>query len=84
MEAVKQKNYSADALLAEFFAQDDLKSLAADAGALLDCPLLVLDDTFHVVAYHRPLGFPIRFFRRLSAAAKSPMKPAPLSAEAKR
>lgn len=57
MEAVKQKNYSADALLAEFFAQDDLKSLAADAGALLDCPLLVLDDTFHVVAYHRPLGF---------------------------
>ena len=57
MEDVKQKNYSADALLAEFFAQDDLKSLAADAGALLDCPLLVLDDTFHVVAYHRPLGF---------------------------
>lgn len=57
MEAVKQKSYSADALLAEFFAQDDLKSLAADAGALLDCPLLVLDDTFHVVAYHRPLGF---------------------------
>ena len=84
MEAVKQKNYSADALLAEFFAQDDLKSLAADAGALLDCPLLVLDDTFHVVAYHRPLGFLTRFFRRPSAAAKSPMKPAPLSAEAKR
>ena len=72
MEAVKQKNYSADALLAEFFAQDDLKSLAADAGALLDCPLLVR------------WVFPIRFFRRLSAAAKSPMKPAPLSAEAKR
>ncbi len=41
----------------EFIAQDDLKSLAADAGALLECPLLVLDDTFHVVAYHRPLGF---------------------------
>ena len=57
VEAVKQKSYSTDALLAEFFAQDDLKSLAADAGALLDCPLLVLDDTFHVVAYHRPLGF---------------------------
>ena len=76
MEAVKQKNYSADALLAEFFAQDDLKSLAADAGALLDCPLWL-----------RIIGrwvFPIRFFRRLSAAAKSPMKPAPLSAEAKR
>ena len=51
VEAVKQKSYSADALLAEFFAQDDLKSLAADAGALLDCPLLVLDDTFHAVSY---------------------------------
>ena len=47
----------AEALLAEFFAQDDLKALAADAGALLGCPLLVLDDTFHVVAHHRPLGF---------------------------
>lgn len=39
------------------FAQDDLKALAADAGALLECPLLVLDDTFHVTAHHRPLGF---------------------------
>ena len=51
------KSGSADALLAEFFAQDDLKALAADAGALLECPLLVLDDTFHVTAHHRPLGF---------------------------
>lgn len=46
-----------DALLAEFFSQDDLKTLADDAGALLECPLLVLDDTFHVTAHHRPLGF---------------------------
>lgn len=57
MENIKQNKYSAEALLAEFFAQDDLKSLAADAGALLECPLLVLDDTFHVAAYYRPLGF---------------------------
>ena len=48
---------SAMALLQEFFAQDDLKRLAADAGALLDCPLLVLDDTFRVIAHHLPLGF---------------------------
>ena len=84
MEAVKQKKLQRGRAAGQFFAQDDLKSLAADAGALLDCPLLVLDDTFHVVAYHRPLGFRSAFFRRLSAAAKSPMKPAPLSAEAKR
>ena len=51
------KSGNADALLAEFFAQDDLKALAADAGALLECPLIVLDDTFHVMAHHRPLGF---------------------------
>lgn len=57
MENIKQNKYSTEALLAEFFAQDDLKSLAADAGALLECPLLVLDDTFHVAAYYRPLGF---------------------------
>lgn len=57
MEQANWKSGSADALLAEFFAQDDLKALAADAGALLECPLLVLDDTFHVMAHHRPLGF---------------------------
>ena len=53
----KQKRYSTDVLLTEFFAQDDLSTLAADTGALLECPLLVLDDTFHVTAHHRPLGF---------------------------
>ena len=39
MEQATWKSGSADALLAEFFAQDDLKALAADAGALLECPL---------------------------------------------
>ena len=52
-----RKRYSADVLLSEFFAQDDLRALAADTGALLECPILVLDDTFHVTAHHRPLGF---------------------------
>ena len=33
MEQANWKSGSADALLAEFFAQDDLKALAADAGA---------------------------------------------------
>ena len=57
MEQTNWKKGSTDALLSEFFAQDDLKALAADAGALLECPLLVLDDTFHVAAHHRPFGF---------------------------
>ena len=57
MTGAEQKNYGTDMLLADFFAQDDLGALSADTGALLDCPLLVLDDTFHVMAHHRPLGF---------------------------
>jgi hypothetical protein len=57
MEKANWKSGSADALLAEFFAHDDLKALAADAGALLECPLIILDDTFHVMAHHRPFGF---------------------------
>ena len=56
MEEEKNR-YGTEALLTAFFAQDDLRALAAEAGALLECPLLVLDDTFHVTAYHRPLGF---------------------------
>ena len=63
MEQATWKSGSADALLAEFFAHDDLKALAADAGALLECPLLVLDDTFHVTAHHSPLGFTDPFFQ---------------------
>ena len=35
----------AETLLEEFFAQDDLRQLAESAGKILDCPLLVLDDT---------------------------------------
>lgn len=62
MEKESWKNGSASSLLAEFFAQDDLNSLAADAGALLDCPLLVLDDTFHITAHYRPLGFSDPYF----------------------
>lgn len=52
-----QDNKNIEILLNEFFSKDDLKSLAADAGALLGCPILVLDDTFHVVAHYRPFGF---------------------------
>ena len=57
MAETQWETCSADALLREFFAQDDLSRLAEGAGALLGCPLLVLDDTFHVAAHHLPLGF---------------------------
>ena len=56
-------NKNIEMLLNEFFSKDDLKCLAADAGALLECPLLVLDDTFHVVAHYRPYGFSDSIFQ---------------------
>ena len=44
---------SAETLLEQFFAQDDLGKLTVSTGELLGCPLLVLDDTFHVAAHRR-------------------------------
>lgn len=46
-----------DTLITDFFLQDDLRQLAIDIGAVLDCPLLILDDTFHVTAHHMPTHF---------------------------
>ena len=84
MEAVKQKSDSADALLAEFFAQDDLKAWPQTPERCWTVRCLCWTTRFTWLRIIGRWVFPIRFFRRLSAAAKSPMKPAPLSAEAKR
>lgn len=50
-------------LLSEFFLQDDLQQLTLDTGMLLRCPLLVLDDTFHVRAHFLPPSFSDGLFR---------------------
>lgn len=52
------------ALMADFFAQDDLARLTVDAGELLDCPLMVIDDAFRVTAHYAPLGFTDPLFDR--------------------
>ena len=57
MEETRWESRTAEALLEELFSRDNLRQLALSAGELLDCPLLVLDDTFHVAAHHLPLGF---------------------------
>lgn len=54
---MKWKACNAETLLEQFFSQDDLGQLAVSAGRLLGCPLLVLDDTFHVKGYFLPQGF---------------------------
>lgn len=60
----------AQALLAEFFAQDNLANLAAETGALLGCPLLVLDDTYHIAAHYCPLGFSDELFQKSVASGE--------------
>lgn len=57
MEEKRWESCNAETLLEEFFSQDDLRQLALSTGELLGCPLLVLDDTFHVAAHYLPLGF---------------------------
>ena len=57
MEEKRWESCNAEALLDEFFSQDDLRQLALSTGELIGCPLLVLDDTFHVAAHYLPLGF---------------------------
>ena len=57
MEEKRWESCNAEALLDEFFSQDNLWQLALSTGELLGCPLLVLDDTFHGTAHHLPLGF---------------------------
>lgn len=57
MEEKRWESCNAEALLEEFFSQDDLRQLALSTGELLGCPLLVLDNTFHIAAHHLPLGF---------------------------
>ena len=81
MDGTQWECNSSDTLLNDFFSQDDLKQLAVDAGIMLECPLLVLDDTFHVVAYYYPPGFVDNIFQELCGVDRSLMKRGPLSAE---
>ena len=62
MEEKRWESCNAEALLDEFFSQDNLWQLALSTGELLGCPLLVLDDTFHGTAHHLPLGFSDELF----------------------
>lgn len=44
-------------MTADFFATATLSQLTQDAGLLLRCPLLIVDDTFHVVSSYLPEDF---------------------------
>lgn len=51
------------AFLDDFFRTDSLDQLTADVAALFDCPVMVVDDSFHAVSWHMPSGFQDRPFQ---------------------
>ena len=63
MENISPLSKRANTLLNDFLLRDDLKKLAFDAGILLDCPLLVLDDAFRVIASYCPEDFSDNIFQ---------------------
>lgn len=44
-------------LVSDFFDRDDIDLLVKDTGKILECPLMVIDDTYHVAAHYSPEGF---------------------------
>ena len=50
-------------IIDDFFRSDSLQILAQDAGRLLDCPLMIVDNAFRVQASHQPPGFQDPVFR---------------------
>ena len=44
-------------LVSDFFDRDDIDLLIKDTGKILECPLMVIDDTYHVTAHYSPEGF---------------------------
>lgn len=44
-------------LIDAFLCGEDLDELIKVSSTLLQCPLLILDDAFHVVAYYKPEDF---------------------------
>ena len=81
MEEKRWESCNAEALLEEFFSQDDLRQLALSTGELLGCPLLVLDDTFHVAAHYLPLGFSDALFETTVRCGEITYEPAQSSAK---
>ncbi len=67
MSEHKWENGSVQSLINEFFEQDDLHKLAEDTGILLDCPLLIIDETFHIAAHFTPPDFSDRLFKNAVA-----------------
>lgn len=51
------KEYDTSSIVSSFFMNDNLDALASSAGRALNCPILVIDDAFHVVAHYSTAGF---------------------------
>lgn len=51
------KEYDTSSIVNSFFMHDSLEVLVSSAGRALNCPILVIDDAFHVVAHYSTAGF---------------------------
>ena len=49
-------------LISDFFDRDDIDLLVKDTGKILGCPLMVIDDTYHVTAHYAPENFSDKVF----------------------
>ena len=55
-------NEGLNKLFHDFFSTDSSAKLCADASSFLDCPILLIDDTFHITAHHSADGFSDQIF----------------------
>ena len=60
--------------LDDFMNKDDLELLVRDASALFDCPAMVVDMAFRVVAWHCAADFEEAARRCFQCAAGKPME----------
>lgn len=68
-----------DRLLQDFLRDDRLEPLVKDIGAMLGCPLLVVDIAFHIMASYVPEGFRDGVFEAALGRGRSLMKWCPRS-----
>lgn len=61
-------------IIDDFFRSDSLQILAQDAGRLLDCPLMIVDNAFRVQASHQPPALKTRCSAARWSGGRSPTR----------
>lgn len=61
-------------LIDTFFKTDDLKALIHQAGHMLNCPMIAIDDAFQIQASYSPENFQDDVFLRRCTGERLPTK----------